>query len=104
HLKADIEQLETSSDLEVIIHSIDLSTKRITVKTKEQKINHISQKEQIWKATVKKYKKGDWVNGIVQKEVEFGYFIKMETGVEGLLHKNWIKSPNNILLKEAIRV
>ncbi|MCB9257044.1 MAG: AAA family ATPase [Chitinophagales bacterium] len=37
HLKADIEQLETSSDLEVIIHSIDLSTKRITVKNKRAK-------------------------------------------------------------------
>ena len=104
HLKEDINQLEISSNLEVVIYSIDLNTKRITVKTKEQKINHISQKEQIWKATIKKYKKGDWVNGIVQKEVEFGYFIKMETGFEGLLYKNQIKNPNKILLTETIRV
>lgn len=72
--------------------------KRVDKQTDEQ------EKNLTWEATVKKYKKGDWVNGIVQKELEFGYFIKMETGVEGLLHKNWIKRPNNILLKEAIRV
>ncbi|OJX36632.1 MAG: hypothetical protein BGO87_12595 [Flavobacteriia bacterium 40-80] len=108
----------------VIVTEIDNNSKRITVMliNKNNSLNYLTtnppngnpqhynrknteqEKNLNWETTIKKYKKGDWVNGIVQKEVEFGYFIKMETGLEGLLHKSWIKSSNNILLNETIRV
>src|SRR5690606_30172049 len=86
HLKANnIDRLVISSDIEVSIHSIDVSTKRVTIKIREQKINQKSKKEQNWEATIKKYKKGDFVNGTVKEVVNFGYFIKIDTGLEGLL-------------------
>src|SRR5690606_33079883 len=86
------------------IHSIDVSTKRVTIKIREQKINQKSKKEQNWEATIKKYKKGDFVNGTVKEVVNFGYFIKIDTGLEGLLHKNDIKKRKKFLSNESIQV
>ena len=105
HLKANnIDRLVISSEIEVSIHSVDVSTKRVTIKIRDQKINQKSKKEQNWEATIKKYKKGDFVNGTVKEAVNFGYFIKMDTGFEGLLHKNEIKNRNKISLNDNIQV
>lgn len=105
HLKANnIERLEISSEIEVIIHSLDISTKRITVKIREQKKNQHEQKSQNWESAIKKIKKGDFVKGIVQKEVNFGYFIKMDSGLEGLLHRNNIRKNKTLNLNETVQV
>lgn len=105
HMKANnIDQLEISSDIEVVIHLIDINNKRITVKIREERRPRQSQKEQNWETTIKKYKKGDFVSGIVQKEVEFGYFIKMNTGLEGLLHRNNIRTNKILKLNETVEV
>lgn len=61
-------------------------------------------KNQKWEATIRKLKKGDFVNGVVQKEVNFGYFIKMDSGIEGLLHKDNIGKNREIKLNETIQV
>lgn len=123
-LNKNFTNYEEGELVNVIITEIDHNSKRITVKliNKNNSLNYpktkpsngypqhynrknIEQEKNLnWETTINKYKKGDWVNAIVQKEVEFGYFIKMETGLEGLLHKNWIKRSNNILLNEMIRV
>jgi ribosomal protein S1 len=36
--------------------------------------------------------------------VNFGYFIKIDTGFEGLLHKNDINKRKEFLLNESIQV
>jgi predicted RNA-binding protein with RPS1 domain len=105
NLKANnIERLVISSDIEVSIHSIDVSTKRVTIKLREQKTNQSSKKEQNWEETIKKYKNGDFVKGTVKEVVNFGYFIKIDTGFEGLLHKNDIKKHKMFLLNDSIQV
>lgn len=105
HLKAgDIELLVISSEIEVTIHSIDISTKRITVKIREQKKYKHEQKTQNWDNRINKIKKGDYVKGIVLKEVNFGYFIKMDSGLEGLLHRNNIRKNKTLNLNETVQV
>lgn len=104
-LKGNIfEHLVISSDIEVSIHSFDQSAKRVTVQIKENKGNRKSRKEYIWESTIKKYKKGDLVNCTVKEAVNFGYFIRMDTGFEGLLHKNDISRNKNFLLNEELQV
>lgn len=98
------EHLVISSDIEVSIHSFDQSAKRVTVQIKENKGNRKSRKEYIWESTIKKYKKGDLVNCTVKEAVNFGYFIRMDTGFEGLLHKNDISRNKNFLLNEELQV
>jgi ribosomal protein S1 len=53
---------------------------------------------------VNKYKKGDFVMGTIEKEVNFGYFIKIETGLEGLLNKNNIRNNKVPKSNETIQV
>jgi ribosomal protein S1 len=90
-LKDDFEGLEVATPMNISIYSIDIDNKRITIK-------------ESWESIIKKYKKGDWVNGIIEKEVNFGYFIKIDTGIEGLLHRNNIKNGRMPQLKETIKV
>jgi len=105
HLKANnAECLVISSEIEVSIHSIDIATKRITVKIPEQRKNQHLQKTQDWENEIKKIKKGDFVKGIVQKEVNFGYFIKLDSGLEGLLHRNNIRKNKTLNLNETVQV
>lgn len=106
------------------IVDINSSTKRITVKiinksnpikqqftketiTKSKQLNQQNteqNKNSKWEATIKKYKNGDFVNGTVKEVVNFGYFIKIDTGFEGLLHKNDIKKHKLLLLNDSIQV
>ena len=102
--KDNPESLVASVEMNVTIHSIDLENKRVTIKFNDNKKTIADKKNESWEATVNKYKKGDFVMGTIEKEVNFGYFIKIETGLEGLLHKNNIR--NNKLPKsnETIQV
>ena len=50
---------------------------------------------QPWEAVPQKYKVGDRVRGTVSKLMDFGAFVEMEPGVEGLIHiseMSWAKS------------
>jgi len=50
---------------------------------------------QPWDAVPEKYKLGDRVRGTVSKLMEFGAFVELETGIEGLIHiseMSWAKS------------
>ena len=42
--------------------------------------------------------------GTIEKEVNFGYFIKIETGLEGLLNKNNIRNNKVSKSNETIQV
>jgi len=48
-----------------------------------------------WDAIAEKYKIGDRVRGTVSKLMEFGAFVELEPGIEGLIHiseMSWVKS------------
>ena len=105
HLKANnIDRLVIASDIDVSIHSIDISAKRVTIKIQGKKQNNQERKTQNWDKSILKIKKGDFVNGVVQKEVDFGYFIKMDSGIEGLLHRNNIRKNKILKLNQTVQV
>lgn len=84
------------------IIDLDLNTNRMTVKLINKK--NEQKKNQKWEETILKYKEGDFVNGTVIDMSNFGYFIKIDTEFEGLLHKNDMKKHKKFLLKESIKV
>ena len=43
-------------------------------------------KQDPWKNITKKYKKGDVLKGEITGKAEFGIFVEIEDGVEGLIH------------------
>ncbi len=87
-LKESAENLQAGTEMDVSIYSIDVENKRITLNLNNRKKGTAKNKNKCWENTIRKYKKGDKVKGIITKEVNFGYFLKIDTGFEGLLHKN----------------
>lgn len=104
HLKENLDSLAVSTEMDVIIVSIDIDDKRVTIKFNKRNKNITRANNEKWMATIHKYKKGDFVNGTIEKEVNFGYFIKIDTGLEGLLHKNDVRDGKVPKLNETLDV
>ena len=84
------EVLNVGDELEVVIIGIDKDKERVSLGLKQKTSNP-------WDDVVAKYPKDSIVRGKVVNIVQYGAFIKLETGVEGLLHvseMSWTKRVN----------
>ena len=73
------EALAVGQQIEAKILKVDQEKKRISVGAK-QLLAHP------WDAAPEKYKAGDRVRGTITRVVDFGAFVELEPGVEGLIH------------------
>lgn len=79
--------LTPGQEIEVRVLKIDPAQHRISVGMKQLQAHP-------WDAVAGKYKPGDRVRGSVTRVVEFGAFVELESGVEGLIHiseMSWAK-------------
>jgi small subunit ribosomal protein S1 len=79
--------LSVGQQLEVKVLKIDADRRRISLGLKQRQ-------PQPWEAVPEKYKVGDRVGGTVSRLTEFGAFVELEPGVEGLIHlseMSWAK-------------
>jgi small subunit ribosomal protein S1 len=79
--------LSTGQQVEVKVLKIDPEKRRISLGLKQLQ-------PQPWDAVAGKYKIGDRVSGTVTRRMEFGAFVELEPGVEGLIHlseMSWAK-------------
>ncbi|MBN2737900.1 MAG: 30S ribosomal protein S1 [Spirochaetales bacterium] len=93
---SDMSWGHVSSPKEVFEIGDQIEVKVIKIDPEEQKINlslkHMSPDP--WDSFENKYREGDVVNGTVTKLTNFGAFIKLEDGIEGLAHiseLSWVK-------------
>lgn len=90
------EVLSVGQKIQVKVLKIDAETRRISLGLKQLE-------PEPWEAVPGKYKAGDRVRGTVQRLADFGAFIELEPGVEGLIHvseMSWVKKvrhPSDIL-------
>lgn len=85
HKASDI--LSVGQKIEARILKIDLEKKRISLGLKQLTA-------QPWETVPEKYKTGDRVRGPVTRLADFGAFVELEPGVEGLIHvseMSWVK-------------
>lgn len=85
HKASDI--LSVGQKVEARILKIDLEKKRISLGLKQLTA-------QPWETVPEKYKIGDRVRGTVSRLADFGAFIELEPGIEGLIHvseMSWVK-------------
>jgi len=80
--------------IEAVVLNVDKEQKKFSLSIKKLK-------EDPWKGISSKYKIGDIVEGYVTSITDFGVFIEIEDGVEGLLHISEIddlqgKKPNDM--------
>ena len=71
--------LTVGQQLEVKVLRIDPETRRIALGLKQLQPHP-------WDAVAEKYHTGDRVRGVVTRIAEFGAFVELEPGVEGLVH------------------
>jgi small subunit ribosomal protein S1 len=77
---------------EVIKVGEQVEVKVIEVNTERQRVG-LSRKAMLpspWQTLQDEIKAGDYIEGIVTRIVDFGAFVKLECGVEGLIHKSQI--------------
>ncbi len=76
------EQLrKIGSTVKAIIKEINQENRRISLSIKELEPN-------IWQETDKKLKKGDTVDVVINSIVEYGIFVTLDEGIEGLIHNS----------------
>lgn len=73
------EVLQKGQEVEVAVLNVDIERQRLSLGLKQLRPN-------IWDQFVESHKVGDQVNGQVTKLTNFGAFIEIEDGLEGLLH------------------
>ena len=88
--------LTVGQDVRVKVLKIDPETRRISLGLKQLE-------PEPWEKAADKYKAGDRVQGTVTRLMDFGAFVELEPGIEGMIHvseMSWVKrvrKPSDIL-------
>ncbi len=98
------ELLSVGAEVEAIILSIDKDAKKISLGLKQMSANP-------WETIAERYNAGDIVEGKVRNLTDYGVFVELEPGIDGLVHASdisWLKKmahPGEVAKKgDAIRV
>jgi small subunit ribosomal protein S1 len=97
HVKHPSKIVSTRDEVEVVVLTLDKEKKRISLGMKQIEPNP-------WEAIETKYPVGSEVQGAIRNITEFGAFVELEEGVDGLIHisdLSWkkIKHPSEVLKK-----
>ena len=98
HVKHPSKIVSIEDEVEAIVLTLDKDKKRISLGMKQIEPNP-------WEKIEDKYPIGSEVEGIVRNLTDFGAFVELEDGVDGLIHisdLNWkkIKHPSEVLKKK----
>ena len=98
HVKHPSKIVSIRDEIEALVLTLDKEKKRISLGMKQMEPNP-------WEAIEKKYPTGSEVNGTIRNLTDFGAFIELEDGVDGLIHisdLSWkkIKHPSEVLKKK----
>jgi len=86
-VNAPADALSVGQEVEVKVLKIDAGKQRVSVGLKQLQ-------PQPWDSVPSKYKIGERVRGTVSRLADFGAFVELEPGVEGLIHiseMSWVK-------------
>ncbi len=88
--------LSTGQQIEAVIIKIDSDKRRIAISMKQLQPHP-------WDAVAEKYKAGERVRGAVSRIADFGAFVELEPGIEGLIHiseMSWakrVRTPSDVV-------
>lgn len=86
-VKSPADVLSVGQDIEAVVLKIDREKRRISLGLKQLQAHP-------WEAVATKYQVGQRVSGTVSRVTDFGAFVELEPGVEGLVHiseMSWVK-------------
>jgi len=94
-IKHPAELFRKGQDVEAVVLSIDPKNERFSLGIKQLAPDP-------WKEVARRYRKGEMVNGRVTNVTDFGAFIELEEGIEGLVHvseisREKVEKPSDVL-------
>ncbi len=93
-VKHPSEVVKPGQEVEVFVISVDRETKKIALSLRRAQ-------EDPWMSIEERYPLNSVVTGEVIKQAQFGVFVKIEDGVEGLVHNSEIAPSDRRLLQEG---
>lgn len=97
HIEHPSDLYKKGQDVEAVILSIDASSKKISLGVKQLSTDP-------WENIEKEYPAGKIVDGEVSKITNFGAFIKLPTGIEGLVHISELSTQNVDKVEDVLKV
>ncbi|MDP2968673.1 MAG: 30S ribosomal protein S1, partial [Deltaproteobacteria bacterium] len=94
-IKHPAELFKKGQEVEAVVLSIDPKNERFSLGIKQLTPDP-------WKEVARRYRKGEMVNGRVTNVTDFGAFIELEEGIEGLVHvseisREKVERPSDVL-------
>ncbi len=90
------EMLEKGQELETVVLEVDASQQRISLGLKQAS-------DDPWTRITSKYSVGQLVKGKVSKIAQFGAFVELEEGIEGLVHISQISDERVEKVKDVLK-
>lgn len=97
HIKHPSDVIKTGDSIEVIILAMDIEKKRISLGYKQGL-------PEPWSMIADKYNPGTIVEGKVVRIVEFGAFIELEKGIDGLVHISQIAENHVKRIQDVLKI
>jgi len=91
------EMLEKGQEVEAVVLEVDPSNQRISLGLKQAQPDP-------WSTITSKYAIGQLVEGKVAKVAQFGAFVELEAGIEGLVHISQISDDRIEKVKDALNI
>ena len=96
-LKHPSQKVKAGDEVEVLVLDVDAANKRISLGMKQIEANP-------WEEAEKRYPKGSTIKGQIKNITDFGVFIGIEDGIDGLVHVSdlsWkkVKHPSELFKK-----
>ncbi len=79
HIEHPGDMFKRGEEIEAVVLSVDTENKKISLGIKQLTQNP-------WENIDATYKVGDIINGTISRITNFGLFVKLESGIEGLVH------------------
>ncbi|MFH1352513.1 MAG: S1 RNA-binding domain-containing protein [bacterium] len=90
------DELQIGQEIEVKITKLNKTENRVSLSLRETKSHP-------WEKVEKKYPVGSIHNGVVRGVVEYGAFVELEPGLEGLLHISELSWKRNLKTSEVLK-
>ena len=97
HIEHPADRYKKGDEVEAVITGINKQTKKISLGIKQLTPNP-------WEEIEKKYPVGSTVEGEVTKITNFGAFVKLPTGIEGLVHISELSGGNVEKVEDILKI
>lgn len=97
HINHPSDLYKKGQDIEVMVLGIDQNSKKVSLGIKQLA-------QDPWETIEQEYPRGTMVDGTVTKITSFGAFVKLPSGIEGLIHNSEVVMPAGGKVEDVLKV